>query len=39
VRGVLAPVAGLLAGGAMRRAVDTEAESLKKWCESHRADG
>ncbi|MPZ79220.1 MAG: polyketide cyclase [Actinophytocola sp.] len=34
-RGVLAPVAGLLAGKAVRAAVDTEASSLKKWCESH----
>jgi uncharacterized membrane protein len=33
VAGPLAPVAGLLAGKAIRWAVDTEAASLKKWCE------
>ncbi len=31
--GPLAPLAGLLAGKAVRQAVDTEAASLKKWCE------
>jgi uncharacterized protein YndB with AHSA1/START domain len=31
--GPLAPVAGLMAGKAIRLAVDTEAASLKKWCE------
>jgi uncharacterized membrane protein len=31
--GPLAPVASLLAGKAVRAAVDTEAASLKKWCE------
>lgn len=34
--GVLAPVASLLAGRMVRRFVDTEATSLKKWCEEHR---
>lgn len=34
-RGVFAPVAGLLAGKAVRAAIDTEAASLKRWCESH----
>ena len=33
VAGPLAPVASLLAGRAIRRAVDTEAASLKAWCE------
>jgi carbon monoxide dehydrogenase subunit G len=33
VAGPLAPVATLLAGKAIRWAVDTEAASLKKWCE------
>jgi carbon monoxide dehydrogenase subunit G len=36
VTGPLAPVASLLAGRAIRWAVDTEAASLKKWCESGR---
>ena len=31
--GPLAPLANLLAGKAVRAAVDTEAASLKKWCE------
>lgn len=31
--GPLAPFAGLMAGKAIRMAVDTEAASLKKWCE------
>lgn len=31
--GLLAPFASLLAGKAIREAVDTEAESLKRWCE------
>lgn len=31
--GPLAPFASLLAGKAIREAVDTEAESLKRWCE------
>lgn len=34
--GPLAPVASLLAGRMVRRFVDTEATSLKKWCEEHR---
>ncbi|MFE0173198.1 SRPBCC family protein [Streptomyces sp. NPDC059002] len=34
VAGPLAPVAKLLAGKAIRLAVDTEAASLKKWCEN-----
>jgi carbon monoxide dehydrogenase subunit G len=33
VAGPLAPIAKLLAGKAIRWAVDTEAASLKKWCE------
>jgi uncharacterized membrane protein len=33
--GALGPLANLLAGKAVRRAVDTEAASLKKWCEEH----
>lgn len=33
IGGPLAPVAKLLAGKAIRWAVDTEAASLKKWCE------
>lgn len=33
VTGPLAPVANLLAGKAVRWAVDTEAACLKKWCE------
>lgn len=33
VAGPLAPVAKLLAGKAIRWAIDTEAVSLKKWCE------
>jgi uncharacterized membrane protein len=33
VAGPLAPLAALLAGRAIRWAVDTEAASLKKWCE------
>lgn len=33
IAGPLAPVARLLAGKAIRWAVDTEAASLKKWCE------
>jgi carbon monoxide dehydrogenase subunit G len=33
VAGPLAPLASLLAGRAIRWAVDTEAASLKKWCE------
>jgi uncharacterized membrane protein len=33
VAGPLAPLAKLLAGKAIRTAVDTEAASLKKWCE------
>jgi carbon monoxide dehydrogenase subunit G len=33
VAGPLAPLATLLAGKAIRAAVDTEAASLKKWCE------
>jgi carbon monoxide dehydrogenase subunit G len=33
VAGPLAPVARLLAGRAIRWAVDTEAASLKRWCE------
>jgi uncharacterized membrane protein len=36
VAGPLAPVAGLLAGKAIRWAVNTEAASLKKWCERTR---
>jgi hypothetical protein len=36
VTGPLAPLASLLAGKAIRWAVDTEAASLKKWCESGR---
>lgn len=31
--GPLAPLASLLAGKLVRQAVDTEAASLKKWCE------
>jgi uncharacterized membrane protein len=34
VAGPLAPVAGLLAGKAIRWAIATEAASLKKWCEN-----
>jgi uncharacterized membrane protein len=34
--GALAPVASLVAGRTIRRLVDTEAASLKKWCEEHR---
>lgn len=37
VAGPLAPLANLLAGKAVRQAIDTEAASLKKWCE--RASG
>lgn len=33
IAGPLAPVAKLLAGKAIRWAVDTEAASLRKWCE------
>lgn len=33
IAGPLAPVARLLAGKAIRWAIDTEAASLKKWCE------
>jgi carbon monoxide dehydrogenase subunit G len=33
VEGPLAPVAGLIAGKAIRWAINTEAASLKKWCE------
>ena len=33
VEGPLAPLAALLAGKRIRTAVDTEAASLKKWCE------
>lgn len=34
--GVLGPVAGLFAGKTIRRLVDTEASSLKAWCEKNR---
>lgn len=33
IAGLLAPIAGPLVGWAVRRAIDTEAASLKKWCE------
>ncbi|RZQ61520.1 SRPBCC family protein [Amycolatopsis suaedae] len=33
VTGILAPLTGLLAGRTIRRAVETEAASLRTWCE------
>ncbi|MEU6036741.1 hypothetical protein ABZ801_15155 [Actinomadura sp. NPDC047616] len=36
VSGPLAPLATLLAGRTIRDHVDTEARSLKAWCEAHR---
>ncbi|MBX6766149.1 MAG: SRPBCC family protein [Actinomadura rubrobrunea] len=37
VSGPLAPLAALTAGRTIRRLLDTEAESLKRWCEKQRA--
>jgi uncharacterized membrane protein len=36
VAGPLAPIVGIVAGRTIRRAIATEAASLKKWCESVR---